>query len=79
MNRRRFLEMTAVAARSGLVPASFASVARAQVTSSYVPVTQNGMAVHQNAIVIDGAAPLLPSTLNRKHIDRWIEGGATAI
>ncbi|WP_433989914.1 hypothetical protein SuNHUV7_09080 (plasmid) [Pseudoseohaeicola sp. NH-UV-7] len=33
MKRRRFLEIAAAAAGSGLVPASFASVARVQVTN----------------------------------------------
>ena len=76
MKRRTFLEMTA---GSGLLPAGFSGVARAQMASSYVPVTQNYMAVHKNAIVIDGAVPLLAGTLNPKHIDWWIQGGETAI
>jgi len=37
------------------------------------------MAVHKNAIIIDGAVPLLAGTFNPRHIDWWIQGGATAI
>ena len=81
MKRRKFIKLTAAAGvwLSAGAWLSLTKTAHAQAVGGYVPKTKNYMAVHKNAIVIDGAVPLLAGTFNPKHIDWWIKGGATAI
>ncbi|RXP60914.1 hypothetical protein EC396_04470 [Lutibacter sp. HS1-25] len=81
MERRKFIGLSA-AAGTAIVSGpllSFANLANKKAIKGYVPKTKNYMEVHKNSIVIDGAVPLLASTFNPKHIDWWIQGGATAI
>ena len=75
MKRRNFLALTAAAGAGLYLP----KAVHAHEFDHYVPKTKNYLAVHKKAIVIDGAVPLLAGTFNPKHIDLWIEGGATAI
>jgi membrane dipeptidase len=37
------------------------------------------MRIHKDLIVIDGAVPLIPSSMNPEHLSWFIKGGATAI